>query len=353
MKRILSIAAAVLFAALTVLAPIARAGGGPVVFSMNSVDNVSPGESFTITLSISGEYQAHGMNLSIEYDPNAMTLESCDQGGYLNAIRADGAVALLDAETLAPAGKIKLGVIMPSDPATGSGDVLIMRFHVNQGVTVNQQVIMVIHEFIYMPISAKTGTDIPFSTHNSIITLRGGATPEAGYNEGDDGIGNNISSSPSQPPEPTPGGSTNTTPPIATVPPTVTNEPGTTAAPNTGKQTAEPGTTPTAASESEQPYEAITASPDGTVTASPETSGEPIETITASPDGTVTASPEANAETPDENATDKPAGETAEERGGDTKKESKASPVPYIAAGAAAIAAVGAGIVLINKKKRG
>ncbi|MBR5947422.1 MAG: hypothetical protein IKZ82_02085, partial [Clostridia bacterium] len=208
MKRIFSLFAAVLFAALILASPAALAGGGPVVFSMNSVENVSPGESFTITLSISGDYQAHGMNLSIEFDPNSMTLESCDQGDYLNAVRAKSALVVLDSETLAHEGKIKLAVAMPMDAATGSGDVLIMRFHVNPGVTVNQQVIMIIQEFIYMPVNQMTGTDIPFSTHNSIIALRGGSIPKAGYNEGDDGIGNNISSSLRQPPAPTPGGNT-------------------------------------------------------------------------------------------------------------------------------------------------
>ncbi len=343
MKRIFSLAAAVILAALTVLAPVAHASSGSVVFSMNNVENVSPGDSFTVTLSISGDYQAHGMHLSVEYDPNSMTLESCNQGGYLDALRALNGFPLLDAETLAPEGKIKLGVIMPSTAATGSGEVLVMRFHVNEGVTVNQQVIMVIHEFIYMPIGQKTGTDIPFSTHNSIITLRGGATPEAGYNEGDDGIGNNISSSPSQPPEPTPGGSTNTSMPIATVAPRVTDDRGNTPAPGTARETAEPGTTPQAASESEQPYAAITASPDGTVTASPETSSEPADASEA-PAGTETADP---------SATDKPVDENREEKSGDEKKGGKASPVPYIVVGAAAVGAVLSAVAVINKKKRG
>ena len=352
MKRIFSLAAAVILAALTVIAPVAHAGGGPVVFSMNSVENVAPGESFTVTLSISGDYQAHGMNLSIEFDPNSMTLESCDQGGYLDALRVSGGIPLLDAQTLAPSGKIKLGVMMPSSAATGSGEVLVMRFHVNEGVTVNQQVIMVIHEFIYMPIGQMTGTPIPFSTHNSIITLRGGTTPEAGYNEGDDGIGNNISSSPSQPPEPTPGGSTTTPKPVTTAAPGATNEPGTTTAPgvtpvpgNASSRTTEPpAAATTAPGESAQPDETVTASPDGTVTASPETSDEPANDTTEAPAGTETA---------DANATGKPADDTREENGGDTKKDGKASPVPYVIAGAAAVGAILSAVAIINKKKRG
>lgn len=337
MKRIFSLFAAMLFAAIVLVPPFARADGGKVVFSMNSVDNVATGESFTVTLSISGEYQAHGMNLSIEFDPNSMTLESCDQGAYLDALRGKGALVVLDSVKLAPEGKIKLGVIMPTDPATGSGDVLIMKFHVNDGVTVNQQVIMVIHEFINLPLGQMHGTDIPFSTQNSIITLNGGATPEAGYNEGDDGVGNNIPSSPSQPPEPTPGGS-NTPSPFSTVSPAATPEPGTTPVSGTAGETAEPGTTPQAASESAQPYAAITASPDGTVTASPVDQPAPVDT-TEQPGGEGIAEAE----------TEKPAGES-ERKGGEAKKS---SPLPYIIAGAAGVAAAASAILVISKKKRG
>lgn len=329
MKRIISLAAALLFAAITVISPAVFAGGGPVVFSMNSVENVSPGESFTVTLSISGEYEAHGMNLSIEFDPNSMTLESCDQGDYLDEARANSGLVVLDETTLAHAGKIKLAVAMPLDPATGSGEVLIMKFHVNEGVTVNQQVIMVIHEFIYMPLSDKTGTDVPFSTRNSIITLNGGTTPDGGYNEGDDGIGNNIPSSPSQPPEPTPGSNIATPAPLNTPAPD-----GGTAQPGS-KATTSPNTTPAAASESAQPAEAITASPDGTVTASPETSDSPADTENADP----TAS---NYQQSSESKTDE-----------SRASKATASPVPYIVAGVAAVGAVCSAIVLINKKKRG
>lgn len=328
MKRIFSLIAAALLAALTIVPTIANAEGGKVIFSMNSVDNVSPGESFTITLSISGEYEAHGMALSIEYDPNSMTLESCDQGAYLDGLRAKNGVPLLDSETLASEGKIKLGVMMPMDGATGSGDVLVMKFHVNEGVTVNQQVIMIIQEFIYMPLLDANGqpnmqgTDIPFSTRNSIITLNGGATPDTGYNEGDDGIGNNLSSSPSQAPDPTPGGSANTHAPH------FTPAPGTTPAPNSARQTSEPDATHQVASESESP-----------APASPDESGEP----TGAPEGSESADPNASGDPENMDKTE------------DTEKteKKKGSALPYIIGAAAVGLAGGAAALVINRKKRG
>ena len=96
--------------------------------------------------------------------------------------------------------------------------------------------------------------------------------------------------------------------------------------------------------ESAQPDETVTASPDGTVTASPETSDEPANDTTEAPAGTETA---------DANATGKPADDTREENGGDTKKYGKASPVPYVIAGAAAVGAILSAVAIINKKKRG
>lgn len=213
MKRIFVFAAAAFFALLTVFAPtISATNVGTVKFSMNDVDNAKPGDTITVTLSISGDYQANGMNLSIEYDPSGLTLESVTKGPFLKKASEDGCIVILNGDDLADHGKIKLGLVSVVDPIKGSGDMFTMTFKVNSGVTVNQQVIMVIHEFVYLPLSSTTEVDIPFETNNSTITLVNGSDPLHGYNPGETGIGNNRSSSPSHAPAVTPSGDPANTP---------------------------------------------------------------------------------------------------------------------------------------------
>ena len=217
MKRIFAVVAAAFFALLTVFAPalnpaVNAAGVGTVKFSMNDVDNAKPGDTITVTLAISGDYKASGMNLSVEYDPSGLTLESLTKGPYLKKASEDGCIVILEGEALASQGKIKLGLISVVDPITGSGDMFTMTFKVNSGVTVNQQVVMIIHEFVYLPVSSQTEVDIPFETKNSIITLVNGSDPTDGYNPGETGIGDNTSSSPSHAPVVTPSGDPANTP---------------------------------------------------------------------------------------------------------------------------------------------
>lgn len=198
MKRLFTVLAALVIAAALVLSPavLAEEGG---IFTLTDASNISPGQTFDITLSISGDYEVHGMNLSIEYDPTALVLEGCSRGEFLMGLIDDGQIVVLDAGTLANAGMVKLAVICPSDPVTGAGELFTMHFRLKDGVTVNQQVIMIVREFIQLPVGSTTSTPVPFTTDNAIITVTGGSTPDGGYNEGGSGIGDNMSDSPEYP----------------------------------------------------------------------------------------------------------------------------------------------------------
>lgn len=199
MKRLFSLLTVLLLAALLIVPAAASAEYGSATLTLSDVDNVAPGESFEVTFSISGNYTVHGMNLSIEYDPTCMVLESVEMGDYLKALQSSGKIVVLDCSTLSNSGMVKLGVICPTDPATGEGEALKMHFHVKDGVTVNQQVVLVVNEFIYLPLTTTQKTDVPFTTENSVITLRGGSEPGGGYNEGGSGVGDNASAAPNYP----------------------------------------------------------------------------------------------------------------------------------------------------------
>lgn len=202
MKRLISMLTAIavlILSAVFVLPAAAASEYGTANFTLSDVDNVNPGESFTVTLHISGDYQAHGMNLSLEYDPTCMVLESCEYGDYMAAITAAGNLVTVDNSTLSNSGMIKIGIMCPINAATGEGDMLIMHFHVKEGVEVNQQVIMIVTELIYLPLGSMTSDDVAFTTDNAIITLANGSAPDDGYNEGGSGVGSNTSESPNYP----------------------------------------------------------------------------------------------------------------------------------------------------------
>lgn len=198
MKRLLSALAALLLAAVLILPAAVRAEAG-AIFTMNDAENIAPGDTFDITLHISGDYEAHGMSLSVEFDPTALVLESCVRGDYLKRLADNDMFVVLDCQSLANAGKIKLGILCPVEPASGEGDVFTMRFRLKEGVTVNQQVIMIVSELSYLPIGEIVSTDVAFTTDNAIITVVNGTTPEGGYNDGTSGVGGNPSDSPNYP----------------------------------------------------------------------------------------------------------------------------------------------------------
>ena len=284
LTAILVIAAAVSFSAVSV------ADGG-AIFTMNDVDGIQPGESFDITLSISGEYAVHGMNLSIEYDPTAMVLDSCTQGEFLSQVSSQGNLVLLDATKFANAGMIKLGIICPVNAISSEGEVMTMRFHVKDGVTVNQQVIMVVNEFVYMPLN-QPSSPVEFTTDNAIITLVSGATPPGGYNDGDHGVGDNTSAAPQYPTRDPSDPDANTTPFVEATPvptelatpslsaapasaaPAETAAPDASAAPGGQRETAEPDATEAAAADESAAPKPTEPTRDGEDTAATQAPGQ-------------------------------------------------------------------------------
>ena len=336
MKKMLAIFAALLLAASLIVLPAAGAETGGI-FTMNSVEGVSAGDTVEITLHISGDYEVNGMNLSIEYDPTCMVLESCTQGEYLTRIAALGNVVILDPGTLSNAGMIKLGVICPINAVSGEGDMPTMRFRIKDGVTVNQQVIMVVHEFVYLPLGSMNSTNVPFTTENAVIALSGGSTPDGGYNSGGSGIGDNVSEAPNYPTRDPNDPDSEVTPAVDFTPEPGSTEPANTTVPATDDP-----------NESHQPVGRETPEPTGTD--APETEVPATDEVTPTDKPFPTKAPEEpeDSAAPDSSGT----AEAATAEPGDIAPK-KSSPVPYIIGGAAVLAAAGAvAAVILNKKKK-
>ncbi|GEM_PF-280595 len=324
MKKLISILTALavlILSAAFVLPAAAAADTGTAHFTLSDADNVTPGESFTVTLHVSGDYQAHGMNLSVEYDPTCMVLERCEYGDYMTAITAAGNFVTVDASTLSNSGMVKIGIMCPIEPATGEGDMLILHFHVKDGVTVNQQVIMIVTELIYLPLGSMTSSDVAFTTENSVITLANGSEPDNGYNEGGSGVGSNTSESPSYPTRDPNDPDAQTTPePIETSPLPSVN-------PSSNPATREPITTP-----------APVNTPEGTDPAGEQQAG------TAAPT-------QAPADEADSSADPSKASEGNEENAGNNDGTKKTVLICVVAALALAAAAAVTTVVVSKKKK--
>ena len=177
MKKIATVFTAILLAA-AMLLPQAMLADQGAVFTMNGTDNVPAGGTFDVTLSVSGEYAIHAAHLSVEYDPNSLELVGLEELDVMKSLRSGNNLVILDYETLAYQGKIKLGIGMPTDAMNAKGDIFKMTFKVKDGVSVNQQIVMIVNEFVNAPIGGES-TPQAFTTHNAIITISGAKDPEA------------------------------------------------------------------------------------------------------------------------------------------------------------------------------
>lgn len=198
MKKIATVFMAILLAA-AMLLPQAMLADQGAVFTMNGTDNVPAGGTFDVTLSVSGEYAIHAAHLSVEYDPNSLELVGLEELDVMKSLRSGNNLVILDYETLAYQGKIKLGIGMPTDAMNAKGDIFKMTFKVKDGVSVNQQIVMIVNEFVNAPVGGES-TPQAFTTHNAIITISGAKDPEGGFNRGEEAVGDNKTSAPNYQP---------------------------------------------------------------------------------------------------------------------------------------------------------
>lgn len=169
------------------LIPSAVLGEDEAVITLSSVDGAKPGDEITIDVTIEGSYEAHIINFTFEYDPEALEIISAKQGSLLENASASGIFVILDEKTLASVGRIALGIAGAVNPLKGEGELLKLKFRIKDGVTVNQQVKIYVSEFSNMPVGVTTSTPIKYTSVNSIITLTNGTVPDGGYDEGKTG----------------------------------------------------------------------------------------------------------------------------------------------------------------------
>ena len=265
MKKILAmLIAAVMLLALAGLPAVASSSNIPY-FYLEGPSTAKAGDTITVKLFVSGEYQAHTLNMRVYFDNTSYRLEGKTFGdAYLEA-RALGGWGMCDLTQEQNA--VSLGIMRMTSPMSAVGELLSMDFKVLGTASSNTDFSVTVEDFGYMPIGQTVADPIGYSTSGLSVKVTGGS-----------------------------GGSSTTPNPIVTPKPgntPGTNPGGNTAAPtqdNSSRMTPAPGTTeipsPTQPNVTEKPDEpSLTESDDPVLSEEPasselpDASGEPEESL--------------------------------------------------------------------------
>ena len=233
MKKTLVIFIAVLL--IFTLAPSIYAeaayGPGSAVISISSADNIKPGEEFTLTAAISGDYQIHVAHISFQYDVNTLEIVSgTANGDFTSAVSSSGGLAMIEFYALADQGRIKVGLAMTNDAFTGDYEMFDVTFRAKECMAAGPQVTVEVIQFGYMPLGTTTATTVQPSVINGEVTFTAPAPGDTTPTPTDAG---------GEEPTPTPG-----TIIVTPVPTDSGNAAPTPEGANPDGSTPEPGTTP-------------------------------------------------------------------------------------------------------------
>ena len=169
MKKTLVIFIAVLL--IFTLAPSLYAeaayGPGSAVISISSADNIKPGEEFTLTAAISGDYQIHVAHISFQYDVNTLEIVSgTANGDFTSAVSSSGGLAMIEFYALADQGRIKVGLAMTNDAFTGDYEMFDVTFRAKECIAASTQITVEVIQFGYMPLGTTMATTVKSSVIN-------------------------------------------------------------------------------------------------------------------------------------------------------------------------------------------
>ncbi|MBR6109023.1 MAG: hypothetical protein IKQ36_04745 [Clostridia bacterium] len=120
---------------------------GEATFSAGTA-TAKPGDDVVIPVSIDGDFQCHGLNMEVLYDAEKLTVTTLAPGALFNA-RPWDATPVLDKSI---PGHVKVGVICPTEPFTGSGVICNITFHVADDCTEDVPLEVVVHEYYLLPV---------------------------------------------------------------------------------------------------------------------------------------------------------------------------------------------------------
>ena len=145
-------------------------------FTVEAPETVQAGEEFIVTVSLSGDYEAHILNFQLNYDVNTFEVRGTTRGDVLMQVIDLGGTHILDYTTIP--GSIRLGFMMPTDPVTAQGVVFTARFFAKEDAANGEYAITpVVTEFANFPVNG-ANTPYEFTTTEAIVTVEGGVDNE-------------------------------------------------------------------------------------------------------------------------------------------------------------------------------
>ena len=289
---------------LAALAAPCASASGVVRFYIEGPSSAKVGDTFEISVKVSGSYQAHIINLTVSFNKTAVSYKGNTKGPvYLSAMN-DGGMCACDVTMSGDA--VSIAILMPIDPLSAEGEIVKLSFEVLSTAGSKAKFGLTAEEFGYMPIGQTDMTTIAHSDQGLDVKISGGS-----------------GTSPTSVPGPGDHGSASTQQPSQTD--------------GSGKATPTPTADPKA-------------TPDPNATEEPAVTDEPVVTEEPTPESTETV----ETELPTEEATIEPTAEATEEPGGDEEptRSGLGTKILLGAGGCAIIAGLVTLIVLLAKRSK-
>lgn len=169
MKKLIALIAALVLIAAAVPA---FAAPGAAKLTLTGPSAAKVGDTVTVALDISGEYQAHTFNIRVVYDNTSFSYS-----GYRSGEAYDSSVALGGYGLIQPAlsgNAISVGIIMFTAPMTAEGRICELDFTVLSTAAKEANFVVYVEDFGYMPLGETDDTPISFTTQDLTVKLSGG-----------------------------------------------------------------------------------------------------------------------------------------------------------------------------------
>ena len=150
------------------------APGTAIFYVMPEEQDAMPGDTITFDVMVEGEFEAHTLNLQLNYDQNVFTIQSVTNGEVANQMSSLGGVAYADYTTIP--GSIRFGAMMPTDGFTANGVIFTVTAVISDDAAEGDyELTPVVTEFDYAPVGGQATPieheDIPGIVHiGSIVT---------------------------------------------------------------------------------------------------------------------------------------------------------------------------------------
>ena len=153
---------------------------GPVAFYVDAPSEAKAGDTLTVRVSLTGEYEAHILNMRLNYDPKSLEYVSVTRGEVLQA----AAMGMAICEKAEDKPFISVGILMYGDPIHAEGVIFEAVFTVLSGASSSTKLELEVTEFGYLPITATVAQPVENTVENATVKISGGSggaqlTPEA------------------------------------------------------------------------------------------------------------------------------------------------------------------------------